>query len=312
MGDTHLDGVKLSQLRALVAVANCGSFGDAALNLSISQSAVSHAIASLETELGVVLLSRGRHGARLTPVGERITEQARQVLSLLEQMGREANRSRGLEGGEVRVGCFRSVATHVLPEVIAALHNRYPAIAVTINECRNVSEIEHALRTGQVDIGFTCAPPLDEFESWELLRDDYVVLLPPQAHVPNDALTWEQLLDYPIIMPSDNDHCAILVRQHFDAHGQPLHAAYSIREDSTIVSMVTRGLGSTIMARLAAEPLPSEIQIRKLPVPLVRIISVALLRNALHSPAVFAFLDTLKAMEPFIRGLATTTPEIAV
>jgi hypothetical protein len=63
--------IKLSQLRALVAVAECGNFSEAALHLEVSQSAVSHAIATLEDELGVVLFTRGRHGATLTPIGER-------------------------------------------------------------------------------------------------------------------------------------------------------------------------------------------------------------------------------------------------
>lgn len=61
--------LKISQLRALVGVADYGNFSEAALQMDLSQSAISHAIASLESELGVILLSRGRHGANLTPVG---------------------------------------------------------------------------------------------------------------------------------------------------------------------------------------------------------------------------------------------------
>lgn len=72
--------MKLSQLRALVAVADHNNFSEAALHLGLSQSAISHAIASLEEKLGVVLLSRGRHGAHLTSVGERVTTHARNVL----------------------------------------------------------------------------------------------------------------------------------------------------------------------------------------------------------------------------------------
>lgn len=60
-----LGQLKLSQLQILVAVADGGSFSEAALKLQMSQSTVSYAIASLETELGVVLLSRGRYGAHL-------------------------------------------------------------------------------------------------------------------------------------------------------------------------------------------------------------------------------------------------------
>lgn len=66
--------LKFSQLHMLIAVADCGSFSEAALQLQTSQSAVSYAIATLEETLGVVLFSRGRYGANLTPVGEQIVD----------------------------------------------------------------------------------------------------------------------------------------------------------------------------------------------------------------------------------------------
>ncbi|MEO1619917.1 MAG: LysR family transcriptional regulator, partial [Cyanobacteria bacterium J06632_3] len=64
------DKVKLSQLRSLSAVATTGSFSEAALQLNVSQSTVSHSIAALEDALGVALIHRGRQGASLTPVGD--------------------------------------------------------------------------------------------------------------------------------------------------------------------------------------------------------------------------------------------------
>ena len=69
--------IKLSQLQILVEVAKYENFSEAALALGISQSAVSHAIASLEDYLGIVLFNRGRHGATLTPVGDRILTHAK-------------------------------------------------------------------------------------------------------------------------------------------------------------------------------------------------------------------------------------------
>jgi DNA-binding transcriptional LysR family regulator len=73
-----------------------------------------------------------------------------------------------------------------------------------------------------------------------------------------------------------------------------------VSEDSTIVSMVMQGLGATILPRLAAEPLPLGIKTYSLPVPLERIIGVATLAEGLHSPGVFAFLDTLKRCAPCV------------
>jgi DNA-binding transcriptional LysR family regulator len=58
--------------------------------------------------------------------------------------------------------------------------------------------------------------------------------------------------------------------------------------------MVRQGLGSTVIARLAAEPIPEGIQVRSLPVPLERVIGVAILADALLPREAFAFLDILK------------------
>lgn len=292
----NLESVKLSQLRALVAIAQVGNFSEAALHLNISQSAVSHAISSLEDELGVVLLSRGRHGATLTPIGEQIVSHAQQILKLVNVIGKEARLSKGLQGGQVRVVSFRSAATHLLPKVIAQFRQRFPNINVTLVEERGDDKVEQCLREGRADVGIICLPPAADLETWELANDEYVVLLPPQVKVAGRQLTWQELASYPLILPPNNDYCSILIRGHLTTLEQKISAAYEIQEDSTIVSMVMQGLGATIIARLAAEPLPPEVQVYRLPVPLERTIRAAILANSLQPPAVYAFLDTLKQL----------------
>lgn len=291
--------MKLSQIRAFVAVAAHCNFSEAALHLDLSQSAVSHAIASLEEELGVQLLARGRHGANLTPVGKRVIEQARQMLQLQDAIAKEANLEKGLQGGTVRLAAFRSVATHILPSAIARFRRKFPKIAVTIIEHFDHVGVEQALREGRADIGFTHIPATDEFEVWEIVRDNYVVLLPPTPKLRNSQLTWEQLVSHPLIFPCANDTCYTRIRNHFLASGFQPNIAYEVNEDSTIVSMVMQGLGAAIMPLLAVEPVPTRIQVCKLPVPLERVIGTAVLSNALHTPAVFAFLDALRNVGQF-------------
>ncbi|NJO42317.1 MAG: LysR family transcriptional regulator [Cyanobacteria bacterium CRU_2_1] len=291
----NLDNVKLSQLRALVTVAECSNFSEAALQLKISQSAVSHAIASLEQELGVVLLSRGRHGAMLTPVGERVLAHARMMLCLLKDIGKEANLFKGLQGGHLRIASFRSVATHILPAVMAEFRRRFPAISLDISESGGCIPVEQSLREGRADIGITILPTTDEFEVWELVRDDYVALI-PLDYQPNSPLTWKQLFAHPLILSSEGDRCRQCIETHCAKLGYSLNPTYEVREDSTIVSMVNQGLGIALLPRLAAEPLPPRVQARPLPMPLERVIGVCVLTEALHSPAVYAFLDILKEM----------------
>lgn len=295
MGYDRHSQLKLSQLQVLIAVAASGSFSEVALQLQLSQSAVSYAISSLEAQLGVVLVARGRYGAQLTPLGEEIVDRARQVMYLTEDIFTRANLAKGLDGGQVRISAFRSAATHILPEAIAQFCRRYPAIAFNIAEYDDRPEVEKTLRTGRADIGITYLPTSNEFETWELMQDEFIIMFPPDFDSQERPLNWQQLTTYPLIMAPDGDGCDAMVYAHCAKYGVSLHATYQVRSDATIVNMVAQGLGAAISPRLAAEPIPLGISIYSLPVPLFRVICVAAVRDALLSPAVFTFLDLLKA-----------------
>ena len=155
---TLAEKVKLSQFRALVAVAQTGSFSEAAYLLDVSQSTVSHSIAALESALGVVLVHRGRQKATLTPVGDRILNRAQQALSLIDDMSQEAIRARGVEGGRVRIAAFRSLASEILPGAIAHLHEHHPTLQVTITEFESNQGLANALVEGHADIAFGRPP----------------------------------------------------------------------------------------------------------------------------------------------------------
>jgi DNA-binding transcriptional LysR family regulator len=288
--------MKLSQLRAVVAVADSGNFSEAALELHLSQPAISHAIATLEEELGVPLFARGRHGAVLTPAGERILYHARQALQNLEMMQQEANLHKGLHGGHVRIAAFRSVATHLLPKAIAQFHNQFPEVAVTIIESAAYIDAEQCLREGRADIGITYLPTSDEFEAWEILRDEYVALLPPQTKISGAKITWEDIAVYSPVLLSCLP-CGRALHSHLKQIANFMNTESNIQEDSTVVSLVNQGLRAAILPRLAALPIPQDVQVYSLPVPLERVMGVVVLSNALHVPAVFTFLDMLKKFD---------------
>jgi len=298
----NLSKVKLSQLRALVAIADCGNFSEAALKLDVTQSTVSHAIATLEDELGITLLQRGRHGARLTPVGDRITAHARDMLGLLDTIASEANQVRGVQGGSLRIASFRSVATQVLPGAIARLHRRYPAIAISVHEMDEVHQLKQALFKGEVDLCVAETIVDDDVETLHIFDDDYVALLPP-GYRPHGTLTVEDMRQMPII-GSSHSSCGLRIRTVLGAQAQPLEIAYCIRHDSSMVAMVQQGLGIAILPRLAAEPVPPDVQIWPLPFPISRPIGATILKDALHTPALYAFLDALREVGEFSRAKA--------
>jgi DNA-binding transcriptional LysR family regulator len=285
--------MNISHVKIFMAVVAKGSFSLAALELGLSQSAVSRAIASLEEELGVSLLARGRFGAYATDFGDRVTVHFQQILQAEADIEAEANREKNLHGGRVRIASFRSVATHILPPLIAKFSQRFPNVEVSLVEA-DPNTVEQALREHRVDIGLMPLPRTsDDFETWEIMRDEFVVLLPPSARPAPNPLTWEDLSRYAFILYNYAE-CTTAVRQHWHYWKQSFRVAYEIKEDSTIVSMVFQGLGAAVLPKLAAMPIPEGIQVRSLPKPLERNIGAAVLANIWHSPAVFTFLDLLR------------------
>jgi len=285
--------MKISQLRAVVAVAERGNFSEAALELQLTQPAVSHAIATLEEELGIPLFARGRHGAVLTPVGERILHHIRQAMQHLEKIQEEASTHKCLHGGHVRVAAFRCVATHLLPKAIAQFHNQFPEVAVTIIECLSDLDVEQCLREGRADIGVTSLPTSDEFTTWEILRDEYIALLPPKAKVNSCQFTWEDIARYsPVIVSHSASEKSL--NQNLKQLAPFINTTSHIPEESMIVNMVHQGLTAAILPYLAAIPIPPGVQVHSLPKPIEKVISVAVRPHSLNIPAVFKLLEMLK------------------
>ncbi len=288
------DKVKLSQLRALATVAATGNFSEAALELNVSQSTVSHSIAALEDALGVVLVHRGRQGASLTHVGSSIFAQAQQVLGLIDQMGREAARARGIKGGQVRVAAFRSLASEILPEAIAELNNRHPTVQVSITEFETTRGLIDSLLEGKADFAVAELLNSAEFETFYIMEDPFIALLPPgdrpASVVPQ--LTWEDLRKQPLITSSSD--CCKIVMPFLQQAQPPLEIAYLIANDSTAVSMTRQGLGITILPKLATHPIPPGVQIAQLPFSLARPLGINWPKTTLLTPAAYAFLDIFK------------------
>ncbi len=312
MRDNHQNQMKLSQLRILVAVAEQETFSEAALSLDMSQSAVSHSISALEDHLGVMLFSRGRYGARLTPVGDRIVSHARIILQQAEVIAKEADLARGLKGGQVRIASFRSIAIHLLPDAIAQFKYHYPDIVVNLSEHDNYRQVEKALRDGRADIGFTLLPTSDEFDTWEILENAYVALFPPSFKPAGPQITWAELAQHPLIMPPAERIMMRDVYEHVQSHGCKLNVVSEVETDTTIVNLVAQGLGATILPRLAAEPIPAGVQVFALPEPLVRVIGAAVMGEALHTPAIYAFLDVLKTLGQSIAAQALAAQSLDI
>ncbi|HLA82326.1 MAG TPA: LysR family transcriptional regulator [Thermoleophilia bacterium] len=142
--------MELIQLRYYVSIADALSFTKAAEMLRVSQPALSYQIRRLETELGTRLFDRGGRKIMLTPDGELFLPLAQAVLFRAEEAVRILREHLGVESGEVRVGCSPSVATYLMPRLLATFRRSHPRVKVSLSEGGDV-ELQRSVLEGAVD-----------------------------------------------------------------------------------------------------------------------------------------------------------------
>jgi DNA-binding transcriptional LysR family regulator len=295
----------LSQLKGFLAVVDSSSFSEAALELGVSQAAISHSVAELEHELGVKLLERGRFGARPTQAAFGIIEHARKMLQSEAAISQEVALHKGLVRGRLRVAVFHSVAYHLMPPLMKCLSEKYPGLEILMLE-PVVPEHQHCahvylemLRKAEMDLAFLHLPVpnvnMEEVLSWRILTDPYVAVV-PQTFTKN-KLSKKDLIEKSIIVEREYA-CGELIQGYLKEEVPAAKPKYYIQDEAAMLSMTAQGLGLSIMAQLTITHVPKGLKIVELPSVLERTISVGVQTSNFKLPAVRAFLSTLKELYP--------------
>jgi DNA-binding transcriptional LysR family regulator len=290
--------IKLNQLEMLVAAADAGSFSAAAVNLGCTQSRISHGIAELERCMGSKLLGRSRSGCVPTPAGHRVLAAARQMLRIADDVAQSAG-TEVTVAGDVQVACLRSASTHLLPHVVEALANHFPGIHVEINDSYNdYREVVTHVERGIADIGITRGPVGEHLVSRPFIRDDYVVVAPASVEL-KSPVCWKELTRLPFIQLHQPG--AAWIVEHCRSAGLVWHASRRLANACSILALVSRGLGYTLLPRLVAFPDTPGTKILKLPFTASRRLVVfarpSLAKTTLVSTVVQSILDTSSIMK---------------
>ncbi|NJJ40644.1 LysR family transcriptional regulator [Paenibacillus apii] len=290
--------MSLAKYEIFHAVVELGSLSQAAAELGFTQSAVSHAIASLEAEWGFSILSRGRAGVHLTSTGELILPYIREILKGNERLKQQIANINGLETGTVRIGTFASVSIQWLPRIMSYFAESHPSIEMKLLEGRSYEDIEHWIASGAVDFGFLSLPASKSFEVIPL-KKDRMVLIVPDKH-PFAALhevRFEQIKEEPFILPKkscDND-----VRRIFKENNVSPAIKFEFEDDQAIISMVQNGMGISILPEMVLHQVPSHIRILDLEGDHYRSIGIAAPSLKSMSPAA---RKIVKYVQAFLSG----------
>ena len=297
--------LSLRQIRFLVAVGDELNFSRAAEACAVTQPTLSAAIKELEGRLGVQLVERTRRSVMLTPAGAEIVARGRALLRDVEEIEAVARRYRDPEEGDLRLGAIPTIGPYLIPRALPAIRQVFPRLRVYLQE--EVTErLIDALTQGRLDV-ILIALPFDTgaLEVRHLFDDGYRLATALSDPAPGE--TGEAALtEAGRVMLLDKGHC--LQRHALEAYpGRILEQddSFSATSLGTLVSMVSEGLGVTLLPELAIRAGVAEadaIRLTPLPDACPRQVVLAWRPNAARRDVFLTLADLLRSaradMEP--------------
>ncbi|MTC41323.1 LysR family transcriptional regulator [Providencia sp. PROV188] len=283
----------LSQLEIFTRVAELKSFTLAAMSLNISQSAVSHAIKSLEKDFNVSLFTREQNQVTLTEIGNTLLNRAQHILSLQEAMRQEALASNGLKKGVLRIGSFGpGSSTGILPPLLKVFRQQYPSIEIIVDEGDDES-VAQWLQEKRIDIGVVVLPD-ERFDTFPIKHDQYVAILPLNHPLTQyDGVTLKQLCEYPFNLTQAGS--GKIVMGLFSAQKLTPKIQFRTRQLLSTFSLVARNEAVSIVAQLAIPENINNIVVKPLIPRVTRDIAFAVNNYSDASPATKAFIKLVNS-----------------
>lgn len=242
------------QLQAFAILARTGSFTQTARELFLTQSAVSHSIKALETDIGCRLLDRVGKKVMLTQAGEHLLKHAQVVLREM-QSAREGIEQLGKWGrGRLRIGATSTICTVLLPPVLREFKESFPQSHIQV-EPGDSRELVLGLERQKIDLAVALQHSPDErFEFVPLFTDELVFLTSPlhpwarEGVVPRSDVARQSLIIY-----RKGSHTFRIVDDYFRKEDITLNTVIELGSMEAIKEMVKLGLGVSIVAPWVAQ-----------------------------------------------------------
>ncbi|MBV6826619.1 LysR family transcriptional regulator [Pseudomonas sp. PD9R] len=285
----------LTQLEIFSLVAELHGFTAAANRLGITQSAVSHALKSLEQELGVELLRRHQSQVELSDIGQQLLLRARAMLGLANTLRQEAADARGMKRGTLRIGSFGPTSSiKLLPQILQHYRTEHPGIEVHIDEGPD-RQVVQWLEERRIDVGFVVLPD-ERFDTVKLIEDQMVALLPVDHPLATrESVSLNELCHDPFVLTEAGS--SELVSRLFNAARLTPNIRFRCSQLLSTLDTVGRGAALTVVAEGS---LPEQSENRYVKKPLspavARQIGLAVLDQRQASPAALAFIKLAERM----------------
>ncbi len=288
--------VELRHLRYFLAVAEEKHFGRAADRLHMAQPPLSSQIKQLEAELGTVLLERTTRKVDLTDAGALFMERARQILAEVEATKNDvAEIGRGA-AGILRVGFAGTATYRLMPEIVRVVRERMPRVRLQISGEMLTPQMEDALLENRLDAAILRPPVRSTQISLDEIQQTPLVAVLHQHHemaqetgpVSIQAFAKDDIVGY----PSSSSVSSVISEMARQAGFRP-RLVQEATETSTLIALVSAGLGVSFVPGSQSLPLNSSIVIR----PLAEEVTVGLStawKAGNTSPLLSAFIEVAR------------------
>lgn len=256
-------------MQSFVAVVEAGSFAEAARRLDLTSAAIAARIKALELDLGVALVKRSGRSVKPTESGVRILEGTRAVIRNIRDL--RAMAVDGGQTGELRIGCFVSALTNVLPPILKRLYGIYPDASIfvtpgaSIDLCRKVAN-------GELDAAIVVEPQfaVPKNCTWQAFMEEPLVVVAPRALRNEEA--HHLLATQPFIRYDRTIYGGQLADRYLRDHQIRPKQRLEIDGILAIASLVHEGLGVSLIPdwssmwtslNIARIPLPGRAPVRR-------------------------------------------------
>lgn len=254
----------LATLNAFIAIAELGSFSEAAERLHLTQPAVSKRIASLEQQLDVRLFDRLGREVSLTEAGRALLPRAYQILNVLDDTRRALSNLNGQVTGRLTLATSHHIGLHRLPPLLRAFTRAHPQVALDIQFLDSEVAYEEILH-GRAELAvITLAPetrePVRAVPVWDDPLD--FVAAPEHPLAATGTIGLADVALHPAVFPGGNTFTHHIVQRLFEEQGLTPNIAMSTNYLETIKMMVSIGLAWSVLPRTMLDE-----QVARLPLP---------------------------------------------
>jgi LysR family transcriptional regulator, regulator for metE and metH len=291
--------LEIRHLQMVAAVAASGSVTQAAGELHLTQSAVSHQLRDIEARLGTRLFLRIGKRMVVTAAGGRILEAARRVLDEISAAEEDVRRHRAGEISVIRVCAQCNTGYHWLPPLIEAFHRKHPAVDVSIAVECTARPLE-ALLEGRLDIAIvTDTVRSSHVTTRRLFEDEHAAIVAPDHRfAAQPFVTAKELAEERLLLYSSSPDDSFTIQKILKPAGVVAPRVSFVMLTEALLEMVKARLGVSVMQTWAIAPALDAREVTAVPITasgIRRQWRAATLTEAGRVPHVEAFIDLLAA-----------------